>query len=461
MQIGRRFFGFVSAATLVVGLSACQNLATHQGSADMPAAKIIQPIDGFETPGMVDAATFLGADNMQNPLYRIEPQAWNDGYANTYRIETPDYTYIVQGTEQARIRLREIEATEVLKQKSTVGTAGKAVVGRTLNLAATPARAVQGTVDRFSAAENVGEALMVVPSGAAEIVGNLATGLKELGVTGWRITTSAAGTKCVGLGACVSKAGEDIWSGVNSVVGKHAAAQEIHASVGTNPYSQNRVLQKQVNRLAYADAYTSTAVKIGYTWSGVDILDPLATGVGYYNNGEFVAVYEDAHKARNREKALLRGWGVNDDDIAKLYASDAFTHISRTQLVKAVSTFGTNDYKARMIGEAANSPTRFVADSRVVVYQYLAELVSAGQIKAFVADLPSAIALDVNDTLILPFAADYLRWTPDIAPTIANLSTLTGRGTDFANASVHVLGQASPMFIKRAEALGIKVLEIH
>ena len=459
MQIGRRFFGFVSAATLVAGLSACQSLSTDQGL-DNAAVETLRPVAGFEMPGMVDAASFLGADLMQSPLYRVEPEAWNDGYANTYRITTPKYTYVVQGTQQARIRLREIEATEMLKQKSTAGMAGKAVVERTLNLAATPARAVQGAVDRFGAAENVGDALMVVPSGAAEIVGNLAVGLKELGATGWRITTSAAGTKCQGLGGCVSKAGEDIWSGVNSVVGKHAAAQEIHTALGTNPYSQNKVLQRQVDRLAYADAYVSTAVKIGYTWSGVDILDPLATGVGYYNNGEFVAAYEDAHKGRNREKALLRGWGVSDDDVVKLYASDAFTHISRTQLAKAVSTFGTNDYKARMIREAASSPTRFVAEARVQVFQYLAEMSGSGRIKAFVADLPSAVALDTDGTLILPFAADYLRWTPELAPTITNLSALTGPGTNYPGASIHVLGQASPMFKSRAEALSVRVMEI-
>jgi len=460
MKIGRRFFSFSSAVVLFASLSACQSLKAGQDAAVMPPGDTVQSRPGYEAPGMVDAHGFLGADLMQSPLHRVAPEAWNDGFANTYKITTPDYTYIVQGTEQARIRLSEIEATEMLKQKTTAGTAGKAVVGRTLNLVITPVRAVQGTVDRFSAAENAGEALMVVPSGAAEVVGNLANGLKELGVTGWRITTSATGTRCQSLGACVSKAGEDIWSGVNSVVGKHAAAQEIHASVGTNPYTQNKVLQKQVNRLAYADAYTSTAVKTAYTWSGVNILDPLATKVGYYNNGEFVASYEDAHKARNREKALLRSWGVNKKDIAKLYSSDAFTHISRTQLTKAVSTFGTNDYKARMIREAATSPSRFVADSRVAVFQYLAYLVTDKRIKAFAADLPSAVALDTNNTLILPFAADYLKWTPEIAPTITNFAAITGPDTNYPRAAVHILGQASPMFKRRTAALGIKVVEI-
>ena len=88
------------------------------------------------------------------------------------------------------------------------------------------------------------------------------TALKSLAATAWRITTSAAGTKCQGFGGCTSKAGRDIWSGFNSLAGKHNAAKEIHYTLGTDPYTDNQVLQRQVDRLAYADAYTSTTDQI-------------------------------------------------------------------------------------------------------------------------------------------------------------------------------------------------------
>ena len=453
MKIGRTFLAFTCGLIMSTSLSACQTLRAQQGiSADKP--KYITPVVGFESAGMVDAAKFLGADLMSSDFHLVSPEAWNDGYANTYRIETPQHIFVVQGTERAKMRIHEIQATQALRQRSTALKAGKAVVERTTNLVETPVRAISGVAGRFSAAENPSEALMVIPSGAAEIVGNLGQGLKELGVTGWRITTGAAGTHCQGVGGCVSKAGEDIWSGFNSLMGKHAAAKEIHAELGTDPYTDNKALQRQVDRLAYADAYTSTAVKLGYTWSGVPILDPLATGVGYYNNGEFVSVYEDAHKYRKRDKAMMRSWGVSQDDITKLYKSEAFTHHTRTQLAKAVSTFGTNAYKARMITQAARSKTRFLADSRLRVYKYLADLSQAGQISAFVADLPSAVAVDTNGIMLLPFAADYLKWTPEIAPTIAHLAQISG-----GQAEIHVLGTASPMFKQKAEALGVRVLE--
>ncbi len=470
MRIGRRFLNFtsvqISALVLLSGLSACQTIAKRDDivpvSVPVPSVhvKSVPAVAGFETAGMVRASRFIGPERMQSPIYRVDPEAWNDGYANTYRIETSDHIYIVQGTDQALIRLREIKATDKLKRKSATIAVGKAAVGRTFNLAATPVRAVKGTVNRFSAAEGAQGKLMVVPSGAADIVGNLAVGLKELGMTGWRMTTNSTGKKCKDMGTCTSKAGGGVMSGVSALSGKSAAARKIHAKLGTDPYSDNKELQRQVNRLATADAVGSTSIKLGMAFVSAPLIAPLSTGVGYYNNGEFILNHKDPRKAREAEKSLMREWGVSKGIVTKLYGSDAFTHTTRSQLFSAVSTFGENMYKARMIREAANSSTRFVADSRVKVYQHLAQMVLSGQVKAFVADLPSAIALGHDDTLILPFAADYLRWTPQLAPTITRFAALSGPGTPYPRARVHVLGQASPMFTARATRFGVRVVEI-
>ncbi len=455
MQIGRKFLVFTSGLILSASLGACHTLDAKQGD-EVTRPEFVKSTLGFESAGIVDAATFLGADLMSSDLHRVHSEAWNDGYANTYKIETPKHLYVVQGTGLAKTRIREIEATQELRHQSTGVEAGKAVVERTVNLVATPVRALGGVAERFGKADSTGDALMVVPSGAAEIVGHLGGGLKELGVTGWRISTGAAGTRCQGIDGCAAKAREDIWSGVNSLAGKHQAAKEIHAKLGTDPYTQNKVLQRQVNRLAYTDAYVSTATKIGYTWSGVHILDPLATGVGYYNNGEFVATYEDARKYRKLEKKQMRDWGVSEDVINKLYSNEAFTNLTRSRLTKAVSVFGTNTYKVRLIEEATSSSTRFVAESRLRVYMYLAELTENGAIKAFVADLPSTVALGTDGTLILPFAVDYIKWTPELAPTIENFSEFSRLGKPV----IHVLGTASPMFKQKTQALGVDVIEL-
>ena len=328
---------------------------------------------------------------------------------------------------------------------------------RTINLVETPYRAAKGGYERFAATQSAGEVLMVIPSGAAEIAGDVGHGLKELGSTAWRITTSAAGTKCQGFGGCASKAGRDIWSGFNSLAGKHNAAKEIHYTLGTDPYTDNEVLQRQVDRLAYADAYTSTTVKFGFTLSNVNILDPLATGVGYYNNGEFIARYEDAHKRRKKEKALMTSWGADTGTINRLYKNKAFTHTTRTRLTQTLSKIGTPPYRAQLIQQASTSKTRFVANSRLSVLEYLARLETDGVIEGYPPMGAAALAVSKDGTLILPFAADYLSWTTDIAPMVENLAQTAGAN----GAEIHVIGKASPMFKAKALALGVKVVEVN
>ena len=82
---------------------------------------------------MVDAAHFLSAEFMQSPYHRVEPQAVSDGYLLRYTIETPYERVIVTGTEQAKLRIREIHATEALRQRSTGGAILGSAKDRTTN----------------------------------------------------------------------------------------------------------------------------------------------------------------------------------------------------------------------------------------------------------------------------------------------------------------------------------------
>ena len=98
-QIGRKIFPLLAAAAL----AGCQTLDTHQGPEFSPqlGAQAIQA--GFEGPRLLPAADFLPPELMQSPLHSVAPQTYNDGYANTYQIETPDHVFVVQGTPNVKI----------------------------------------------------------------------------------------------------------------------------------------------------------------------------------------------------------------------------------------------------------------------------------------------------------------------------------------------------------------------
>ena len=403
------------------------------------------------------ASDFLDEGVLQSDLHTVSPRVWNDGMVNTYRIETPDQVFFVQGTEMARTRIREIAATQELRQHTVLEAIGGSLVSKTKNLAETPARAVTGTVGRFGQAENVGDFLLVVPSAIGELGKDLTRGIKEMGTTGLRITKGATGSKCRSVGACIKRTGKEMFSGMNSVLGKHDAARRIHKSVGTDPHSDNVVLQKQVNRIAYADAYTGAAFKFGLSWAGIEIVSPYVKGVGYYNNAEFTAQYQDADRRKMEEIAALQSWGVSDGAINSFYENPAFTPTTRTFFVSALGKISHAGYRAELLADAAPAASRYVAGGKLNTVQYLARLENDGDVTGF-AQGSVPIAMGSSGSLILPLVADYLRWTDVLAEPLrdfADLAKSKGR-----QAELHVLGRADPNFKARAASLGLIVREI-
>jgi len=455
----------ILSAAFVAVLSACQT-PYQIGDASFGPAEANKTMQSSlptnNASGYVPAVDFLGQELMKSDLHEVHEQAWNDGYANTYKIITDRHVYYAQGTKTAKKRIHEIEATDILRKQTPFHAAGGTILDRSANLIETPIRAIAGARARNEEAASVNDKLMMVPTGIGGVLKNLAGGMKELGVTGLRITRGVGGTRCASLGACVGKAGRDIWSGMNSITGKHEASRLVHRTVGTDPYTDNKVLQNQVDKLAYTNAYTGLGFKVGLANAGIPVLSPYTTGVGYYNNAEFVAQYEDAEKRRNLEKAmLLNQWSLEQSVIDGFYGNKNFTDTTRTQFLQAAAKLNSPDARANAIMDAASSETRYVAESKLDIYRYLSTLDEAGDIDGYVQGSSSAIAATKTGTLILPFTGDYISWTDEIAAPIGQFAALAGPGKQYANVEIHILGLSSPTFKQRTEALGVRVVEIN
>jgi len=446
----------------LLALGGCQTAYQVGSSQYGPSSTLAGALPDNNAAGFVPASDFLAPEFMKSDLHTVEPQAWNDGYANTYKIITDDHVYYAQGTYNAKKRVHEIAATEELKKFSVVEAFGETVLERGANLVETPMRAIAGSRDRAANVDGMDGAVTAFRSGVGGVLRNMADGVNELGVTGLRITRGVGGTRCSGVGACVKKAGRDIWSGMNSITGKHEASRRVHQKVGTDPYTDNEVLQKQVDRIAYTNAYTGLGFKFGVTGAGIPVLSPYTTGVGYYNNAEFVAQYEDAEKRRNIEKAILRDeWGMAQDDIDRLYKNKNFTHTTRSYLLSALEGISSPDARRQALLNASHSDTRYVAESNVKVLHHLSMLDLAGDVDGYVDSAGATIALKNDGSLILPFTGDYISWTGDIATLASSYAALVGPGKQYSNAEIHVLGLASPMFKEKAQSLGLRLIEFN
>ena len=408
------------------------------------------------TSSSVNAQDFLGADWMQSDWHSVNPIALNDGIFNSYEITTPDGTYTVRGTSQARQNIREIYAIYQLRERSIADTFANSLTTRTINWVKTPLRTASMVGKRVGAIDSVGDAALFVPKAVYDTGDVVVSSVGEFAVTGKRIATGAAGTKCGSFGDCVSEAGTDIWSGLNSLLGKHNSARRLHAEFGTDRQTQNKLLKREIDRLSYTEAYTGSAFKFVVPRANIDYLSDYQTGIGYYNNAEFAAGYTDAHRPRNAQKKMLAGAGVSEEQIAALYKSQLYTHNQRTALADALSVIQSKGALSGFVRRANSVTSPEEAQNIIDVYGYLANQIEQGQLQSF-AEEPLIIAQNSDGSIFTPLRADYLQWNDGLANQAKRLSAQARRAN--SSAQIHLLGRAAPEVNARLGSMGIKLVQ--
>lgn len=426
----------LSLSLLSLGLFAIPSLAQAQGA----------------VLSSVQAVDFLGPDWMQGPHHSVSPYAERQGNLLEYRIQTPQGEQTVQGTVAARARIREITATETLRQRSTSGTILESAGGRMLNVVGTPVRVVEHLGSKAKDISSVEEGVLFLPKEVVGASGKLINGVGELAVTGHRIATSAASTKCEGF-QCVEKAGEDVWSGFNSLMGKHNSARRLHSQFGTDPQTDNKDLRRQIDRLAYAESYTATTVKLGVSNAGIEYLSSAMAGVGWYNNGEFVAQYEDAHRQRNFEKETYLAWGAYPDLVEGLYRSSNFTKLQRRQLFTALQNIDDNAMRLRFLSETGFVQDRATARIILAKATDLSILSKDGHVSSFLPNEPNLIYVDNYGRKTALVYADFIDWSENTANRVTQD---VNRGVR----ALRVLGRVSPRFVSEAGRSGLQVEQV-
>jgi len=400
----------------------------------------------------IQAQVHLGAEWMQGPHHRVLPTALSDGRMIIYTIVSREGETRIKGTAATREFIREVAVTEVLRDRSTAGAMLGATKKGALNLVETPVRVVKSVAGKVGKIDSVGEAVLFVPKETVNVAGGLLDGVGELLVTGKRITTGVAGTRCSGT-ECFTKAGRDVWSGLNSITGKHGVAQELHNEFGTDSETRNKAYRRQIDRIAYADSYTGTVVEFGAGNAGVQYLSATVVGVGYYDNGEFVTGYQDAYRRRNYEKDQLVSWGLDRQQVEAFYKSKVFTKKQRDRFFLALEAINNNEMRRRLFQDAASIDNYSLAKGDVIRADYIAAFDRQKAVNAYAPNGPQVSLIANNGTRVIPIYADYLDESPALTQNI-----FAARGTGFTE--IHVLGKASQRLIKRARTMGVRVIEV-
>ena len=183
----------------------------------------------IEKPGILKARSFLPPEVLKGEHYKVDDKVRNDGFLNHYGVNSSFGNFEVTGTSSLLILVREIEAIAAMKKIKTGDTAieslkqsGKNTVTGVKNLVSDPKGTLESAVGGLGSLFN-----------------------RAVGTVGKRETTGAEDNKAAQL------------------IGFSKSKGQIATKFGVNVYSRNKVLQTELDRLAWADYLGGTRCGLG------------------------------------------------------------------------------------------------------------------------------------------------------------------------------------------------------
>lgn len=254
----------------------------------------------YENSQVLEAGKILPSDVLSGPNHKVDGKVQNDGFLNHYVLKSNDETYDVVSTFELNKRVREIKAITEMKKIDTSGTVGKSVVDsgkKTVtgitNLFLHPVDTVEGTVKGVGSVYNrASEAVTSTPSQTED-------------------------------------------SRVEQFIGYSKSKRDIANKMGVDVYSENKTLQSELERLAWADYSGGIGVSAGLALvpGGAGVLLSVSGGARLLNETiNLTPPTELRHQ--NRQKLL--GLGMNSDTIDLFINNTVFSPRHQTWLVAAL-----------------------------------------------------------------------------------------------------------------------------
>jgi len=376
----------------------------------------------FEKPGILKARSFLQPEVLKGEHFTVDDKVHNDGFLNHYSVNSSFGNFQVTSTSSLRILVREIEAIVAMKKIRTDDTAieslkqsGKNTVTGVTNLVTDP----KGTFE--SAAAGVGSLF----NRAVETVGK-------------RETTGAEDNKAAQL------------------IGFSKSKGQIATKFGVNMYTRNKVLQSELDRLAWADYFGGLGVGVATSAvPGVGGLVLTTSGTARLLNEAINTTPASELWLQNKTKLL--GMGMNEDTIELFLNNPEFSPALQTVMVVALDYMqgvGNRELYLKVALQAGDPVmAKIITESAVMTAGYHKHISPLKHLTP-VGRLARAEKKDGTIVVILP--SDHIIWSEKVAGLTGSLMEKAkiskGMGLEF-----WVSGDFSTMARSKLEGMGWKV----
>ena len=389
----------------------------------------------YEIPPILEAKDFLPGDLLKGEHHEVEPQVTNDGYMNQYTIVSDFGTFSAGSTAMARRRIHEVGGIKKLKDVSQTEAFADAL-------------AASATKTLKSAGQIVADPVGTVkglPGGVGRMFKRMALkGEQVVDKTGEIVAKEGEG------GGGEEKVDKAVDAG-KDLVGVNKAKRGLAKRAGVDPYSTNKVLQEELDRLAWA------------AFGGGFALDQATSGIPLQGEiTQLSGVVWDSNPAdlevAGREK--LAQMGVPEEEIDAFYKAPFLTTTSRTTIVTLLDKMKGVEGLPVVVRLSSklqgDEEAGFFVASCVLLLKYHE---TQGPLKKILAGSVMPWGTTGDGTLVLAFALDYLVWTKDIAAAATRIDGGVRSDTSAGKVELWVGGVLSSRAKDEIAALGWAVHE--
>jgi hypothetical protein len=376
----------------------------------------------FEKPGSLKAESLLAPDLLKGDHYTVNTQVKNDGLFNHYIVNSSFGNFKASSTSSLKMLIVEIGAIATMRQVETDDTAinslkqsGQNTVTGVKNLVTHPGETLEG---------------------AASGVGSLFNRAKE--TVGSREVSDAEDNK------------------VEQLVGFSKSKGQIATKYGVNVYSLNEVLQKELDRLAWADYFGGLGV--GVATSAI----PGAGGFILSTSGTARLLNEAINTTPASElwvqnKAKLLAMGINEDTVELFLNNHVFTPALTTVMTTALESMkkvGNRELALKVALQASTADMAKVITEIVVMTAGYNKHIEPITKLLLMARVMRAEKKDGTPVILVP--TDHLIWSEHIAGVFSSL-TSEMRQSNVKVKEIWVFGNLSSVAHHEIEKMGWKI----
>jgi len=421
----RRTTSPVLAALLALAAAGCAT--PPKPPLELPTAEEQRAAEagGFELPPVRDARDLLPPELLKGPHYAVQEAVYIDGTTDVFTITSDFGTFYARGDDMVRSRVREVQALAALREMSATKefatAAGRALASpfvATWHVISSPVDTIAG-----------------IPKGAWESMR--------------RTSEIARGQR-----------GELEDSAFKEFIGFEAKKRQIAGELGVDPYSSNKVLQKELNRFAwaaYAGGLPSMFVPFSKRPTAVD--GEPDDAIAEQRLQKVLREYspEDLDRLNRIELAVM---GVPEPLCDEFIHHPWYSPRHETILVESLAALDVaKDRRAFIevaVTAASEDDARFYQRSAELMRRYNEDV---GRIDRIAAVDGTVVGYAEKGTLVVPFPADYAVWSPSTAASARAFTEALPEETEVQRTTVLLSGTLSPKARAKIEGLGVEVVD--